>query len=82
MTSITIDLPESVPAAEARLELALALLKVGRITQGEAARLAGFSRLAFIELLASRGLPFTNIDQADLEQELATWRSLASRTAN
>jgi predicted HTH domain antitoxin len=81
MAQLTIDLPESIPAEEARLEMAIGLYRSGRVTQGEAARVAGYTRPTFIELLAKRGVPFTNIDVADLDQELATWRSLASPTA-
>jgi hypothetical protein len=61
MAQLTVDLPESVPADEARL--------------------AGYTRPTFIELLAKRGEPFTNIDGADLDQELAAWRAMASPTA-
>jgi predicted HTH domain antitoxin len=78
MAQLTIDLPESVPAEEARLEMAIGLYRSGRLTQGEAAKLAGFTRPTFIELLAKRGVPFTNIDAEDFDQELATWRALAS----
>ncbi len=81
MSQLIIDLPESIPAEEARLELAIGLFRAGRLTQGQAARLAGYTRPTFIELLATRGVPFTNIDVDDLEQEFATWRALASPTA-
>jgi predicted HTH domain antitoxin len=81
MPSLTLELPDSVSAEEARLELAIGLYRAGRVTQGEAAHLAGYTRPTFIELLASRGIPFTNIDIEDMEEELATWRALASRTA-
>ena len=80
MPQLIIDLPESIPAEEARLELAIGLFRTGRLTQGQAARLSGYTRQAFIELLAKRGVPFTNIDVEDLEQEFATWRALASPT--
>ncbi len=81
MYRLTVELPESVPAQEALLELAIVLFQSGRLTQGQAAQTAGLSREAFITLLGSRGVPFTNIDAADFEEEIATWRKLRSQTA-
>ena len=82
MSQLRIELPDSVSTEEALLELAIGLFRLGRLTQGEAAKVAGLSRATFLEFLAKRHEPFTNIDESDLEEELATWRSLVSPTAH
>jgi predicted HTH domain antitoxin len=53
----------------------------GKLTQGEAARLAGRSREAFLEVLAKRGAPFTNITPEDLDEELEYWHGTRSMGA-
>src|SRR5690606_28892035 len=69
LAELRIQLPKSVPTKEARLALAIGLYSTARLTQGEAAQLAGLDRVAFIQLLAARGVPFTNIDAEDLKEE-------------
>lgn len=81
MNLLTVELPDTIPSDEARRELALALFAAARISQGEAARLAGLTRESFISLLGSRKIPFTNIDMDDFKKEQDTWRELESRTA-
>lgn len=81
MNTLSINIPDSVPAEEARRELAVALYRSAKVTQGEAAEIAALSRQAFIQLLLSRGEPVSNISVEDLREELAAWRSLESRTA-
>ena len=51
MPQLTIDLPTSIPEAEARLCLALKLFELGRLSCGQAAELAGYSKRTFLELL-------------------------------
>jgi predicted HTH domain antitoxin len=58
MKTIQIDYPESIPAAlnltpecfeeEARLALAIKLFELGRLTSGQAAKLAGIPRVTFL----------------------------------
>lgn len=81
MNTLSIEIPDSVPADEARRELAVALYRTAKVTQGEAADIAALSRQEFIQLLLDRGEPVSNISVDDLKEELATWRSLESRTA-
>jgi predicted HTH domain antitoxin len=48
MNQLVIDLPPEVTAEEARLLLAIRLFEIGRLSMGQAARLAGCSRSTFI----------------------------------
>ncbi len=51
MTPVTIKLPDSIQAEEARFFLAIKLYELGRLSCGQAAELAGYSKAAFVELL-------------------------------
>lgn len=62
-------------AAELQQEVAIMLFERGKLTMGQASRLAGMPRLQFQHLLASRQIP-VHYDVADLEADLATLRSL------
>jgi len=74
MSRLSLELPESISEQEARFELAKSLFQSGRLTQGEAATMAGLSRPTFIELLGKSSVSFTNIDEEDLEMEFREWR--------
>jgi hypothetical protein len=56
MSERKIELPPEVPAEEARLLLTVKLFETGRISLGQAARMAGDSRRAFLELLGKLGV--------------------------
>jgi predicted HTH domain antitoxin len=55
MTPFAIALPDSITEAEAKFYLALKLYEVGRLSCGEAAELAGYSKRTFLELLGKHG---------------------------
>ena len=55
---------------EAKLLLAAKLYEMGRISSGQAARLAGKSRVEFLFSLSRLGVPMSNLRQEDLETEL------------
>jgi predicted HTH domain antitoxin len=67
--AIDVHLPASIPKEEARLMLALKLYEKGRLTLGEAARAAGYSKPAFIDVLGREGIPVLNSDPAELAAE-------------
>jgi predicted HTH domain antitoxin len=69
-TPFTIDLPPHVSTGEARLLLCAKLYESGRISLGKAAEMAGYSKRAFMELLAEEGVPVINASADDLEREL------------
>ncbi len=51
MNILQVDLPLEVSEDEARLLLTVKLYEVGKVTLVQAAKMAGYSKLAFIELL-------------------------------
>jgi predicted HTH domain antitoxin len=68
-TELKVNLPMTVSADEARLLLAVKLYEVGKVTLGQAAKLAGFSKRAFMEILGRYGVPVFNYSAEDLRQE-------------
>ena len=61
--------------ADLRQEIAVTLFQQGRLTTGQASRLAGVGRLRFQHLLASRGIePHYGVE--DFEADLETLRDL------
>jgi predicted HTH domain antitoxin len=56
MSQPTIAIPPSVTEGEARLYLAMKLFEIGRLSSGQAAELAGYSKGAFMELLGKHML--------------------------
>jgi predicted HTH domain antitoxin len=57
-------------AAEAKFLLAAKLYELGRLSSGQAARLAGKERVEFLFALRSVNLPTSNLTPDELEQEL------------
>ena len=79
MKAMQIEYPESWTAAagstterfenEARMALAMKLFEMGRLTSGQAAQLAGVSRLAFLFNCPQWNVPAVNWDAAELATE-------------
>jgi predicted HTH domain antitoxin len=62
--------------------LALKLFETGRVTSGVAARLLGMNRLAFLDLLHKRGIPYFDYSREELEREMRVFDTLqAARPA-
>ena len=57
-------------SAEAKLLLAAKLYELGRLSSGEAARLAGRERVEFLFALNSLGLPMSNLRNEDSAVEI------------
>jgi predicted HTH domain antitoxin len=68
---LTVELPFGVTNDEARLAMAVRLFEKGRVSLGQAASLAGFSKRAFIDVLGREGVPVVNYPASELEKELA-----------
>ncbi len=69
MGELKLELPPEVPVEEARLLLTVKLFETGRLSLGQASRLAGYSKRAFIELLGKLGVAVFDYPPEDLKQE-------------
>ena len=81
MPQVLLDLPDDLLLAlreqpeevlqELRLIAAIHYLQAKRLSLGQAARLAGVSRLDFLDLLAARGIPAFDLSATDALAEIA-----------
>ena len=70
MKTLLLELPPEVDEEEARLMLAVKLYEVGKLTLGQAARWAGYSKRAFMELLGRYGVPVIAYSPEELQEEV------------
>lgn len=70
MATVTLNLPPEVDVQEAQLLLAIKLYEVGKLSLGQAAELAGFSKTTFIELLGRYGAPLFAYSPEELKAEV------------
>jgi len=70
LAALEIDLPSTVTTEEAKTLLAVKLYEVGKISLGQAAKMAGFSKRAFLEILDRYKIPVFNYSAEDLREEL------------
>lgn len=70
MNELRLTLALAVSEDEARLLLALKLYEVGRVSLGQAARLAGYSKRAFMEVLGHYKIPVFNYPAEELGEEM------------
>lgn len=71
MNHLSIELPSNISSDEAKLFLAAKLFEVGKLSLGKAAKLSGYSKSTFIELLSKMGIPVINYPAEDLEREIS-----------
>ena len=71
MSQLKVDLPSEVSADEARLLLAIKLFETGRLSLGQAARMADYSKKAFMEILAKAAVPVFDYPASELKDEIA-----------
>jgi predicted HTH domain antitoxin len=71
MNELKVELPPNVSLDEAQLLLAVKLFETGKLSIGQAALLAGYSKRTFIELLSKMGVPVINYPAEDLEREIS-----------
>lgn len=67
---LTVDLPSNLSEDEVKLLLAIKLYEVGKVSLGQAAKLAGFSKRAFMEVLGRYQVPVFNYSPEELRREL------------
>ena len=63
-------LPPFVSAGEGRLMMALKFFELGRLSLGQAAEVAGYSKRAFIDVLGQYGIPVVNYPTSELANEV------------
>jgi len=67
---LRVSLPFSLSEDEAKVLLAVKLYEVGKVSLGQAAKLAGFSKRAFMEVLGRHHVPLYNYAPEELREEL------------
>jgi predicted HTH domain antitoxin len=70
MSELRVDLPPEVPVEEARVLLMAKLFETRRLSLGQAASLAGYSKRAFIEVLGKLGMSVFNYSADELRREV------------
>lgn len=69
-TELKVDLPVNISEDEIKLLLAVKLYEVGKLSLGQAAQLAGFSKRGFIDVLGQHHVPVLNYSADDLREEI------------
>ena len=69
VTELRIELPPSLSEEEARLFLAVKLFEVGKVSLGQAAKIAELSKRTFMEILGRYGIPVFNYSPEELRSE-------------
>jgi predicted HTH domain antitoxin len=67
---LRVTLPLSLLEDEAKLLLAVKLYEIGKVSLGQAAKLAGFSKRKFMEVLGWYHIPLFDYSPDDLRQEI------------
>ncbi len=69
--NLVCELPMGISENEAKLLLAIKLYEVNKISLGKAAKLAGYSKSAFIEVLGQYKVPIFNYSAEELREEVS-----------
>ena len=70
MVELKLDLPPDITAEEATINLAIKLWEMERLSLGQAAQLAGYSKPAFMEILGKRSIALFNYPAEELSAEI------------
>ena len=70
IAELRVELPDTLSVEEARTLLAVKLYEVGKITLGQAAKIAGLSKRTFIDVLGHNKVPVFNYSPDELRREL------------
>ena len=68
--AVNMNLPVSVSEEDMRTLLAVKLFEVGKVSLGQAAKIANFSKKAFIDVLGNYRVPVCNYEAEELQQEI------------
>jgi predicted HTH domain antitoxin len=69
-TELKVDLPSSLSIDEVKVLLAVKLYEVGKISIGQAAEIAGYSKRAFMEILGRYNVPIFAYSPEELRTDL------------
>ncbi|MEB3340944.1 UPF0175 family protein [Okeania sp.] len=69
--NLVCELPMGISENEAKLFLAIKLYEINKISLGKAAKLAGYSKSAFIEILGQYEIPIFNYSAEELREEIS-----------
>ena len=67
---LSFEVPFTVSEEQAKVLFAVTLYGAGKVPLGQAARLAGFSERAFLDVLGQRKVPVFDCDAGDLAEEI------------
>lgn len=67
---LTMDLPSNLSKEQVQTFLAVKLFESGQVSLGQAAKLAGYSKRAFIEILGRQKVPVFNYSPEELREEM------------
>ena len=67
---LTLELPSNLTKDEAQILLAVKLYETERVSLGQGAKLARYSKRAFMEILGKHNIPVFNYSPDDLREEL------------
>ena len=70
-TNLKVELPASLSGNEAKVFLAIKLYEVGKVSLGQAAKIAGHSKRAFMEILGHHRVPIFDYSPDELRQEIS-----------
>ena len=69
---LSASLPESVTEEDAKVLLAVKLFEAGKATLGQAAKVAGYSKRAFLEVLGHHGVAVADYPPEELRREVGS----------
>lgn len=70
ITEFKVDLPSTLSVEETKILLAVKLYEVGKVSIGQAAKIAGYSKRAFMEILGHHGVPIFAYSPEELRADL------------
>ena len=70
MSQASIAIPPSVTESEAKFYLSMKLFEIGRLSCGQAAELAGYSKRTYMELLGRQGVAVIDYPASELQDDL------------
>jgi len=70
MYELKVQLPPEIDIEDAKLMLAIKLFETGKLSLGQSAKIAGYSKQAFMEVLGKYNVPIFDYPADDLQHEI------------